>query len=369
MSLAPALLLFVVGSVLLVVGAESLVRGASRLAAAARVSPLVVGLTVVAFGTSSPEFAVTIGSVAQGQTDLALGNVIGSNIFNILLILGASAVVAPLIVAQQLVRLDVPLLIAASFAVVLMGLDGGIGRLDGLLLVAGLTTYTLFLVWQSRRAQSGVSGEDHGDPRGAQPPGHGRWPLSLGLVVVGLLLLVVGAQLLVDAAVFIASTLGASSLVIGLTVVAAGTSLPELATSVLASVRGQRDIAVGNAIGSCLFNLLGVLGVAGLIAPDGIGVSTGALTFDLPIMLIVAVATLPVLFTGHRIARWEGAVFVAYYVAYTAYLVLDATQHPALPAFGTAMTWFILPLTVLTLLVLAFRAVRERPSAPSAHLR
>ncbi|HEX6127819.1 MAG TPA: calcium/sodium antiporter [Candidatus Limnocylindria bacterium] len=368
MSLAPALLLFMVGSVLLVVGAESLVRGASRLAAAARVSPLVVGLTVVAFGTSSPEFAVTIGSVAQGQTDLALGNVIGSNIFNILLILGASAAVAPLIVDQQLVRLDVPLLIAASFAVVLMGLDGGIGRLDGLLLVAGLSAYTLFLVWQGRRAQRTMP-VDHQDGRGAQPPGHGRWRLSLVLVVAGLLLLVVGAQLLVDAAVSIASTLGASSLVIGLTVVAAGTSLPELATSLLASVRGQRDIAVGNAIGSCLFNLLGVLGVAGLMAPDGIGVSAGALTFDLPIMLIVAVATLPVFFTGHRIARWEGAVFVAYYVAYTAYLVLDASQHPALPAFGTAMTWFILPLTVLTLLVLTFRAVRERRSAPPAPVR
>jgi cation:H+ antiporter len=185
-------------------------------------------------------------------------------------------------------------------------------------------------------------------------------------VAVGLALLVVGAEVLLGAAVGIARDLGVSSLVVGLTIVAGGTSLPELATSVLASLRGARDIAVGNVVGSCLFNLLGVLGLGSLIAPDGIAVPPGVLTFDLPVMAAVAIAMLPVFFTGHLLARWEGALFVGYYVAYTAYLVLDAVRHPLVPAFGTAMAWFVLPLTALTLITLAVRGARQRRSGTPA---
>jgi cation:H+ antiporter len=355
-------LLFVTGGVLLIVGAELLVRGASRLAVRAGISPLVVGLTVVAFGTSSPELAVTVGSAYLGDADVALGNVIGSNIFNVLLILGISALIAPLVVAQQLIRLDVPLMIGVSVLALVLSLDGRVGRADGLLLFAGVIAYTVFLVRQSRRESKGVRAEyeeafGDGRRRGA------AWVIEVAQVAVGLALLVVGAGWLVEAAVATATAMGVSGLVIGLTIVAAGTSLPEVATSVLATLRGERDIAVGNVVGSNIFNILSVLGLGSVVAPGGIPVPPGALTFDFPIMIAVAIATLPVFFTGYTIARWEGAVFLAYYVAYTVYLVLDATEHDALNEFGAAMTWFVLPLTALTLALTLHRAMRPRPSA------
>jgi cation:H+ antiporter len=358
--LANPVVLFVLGGLLLVGGAELLVRGASRLALAAGISPLVVGLTVVAFGTSAPELAVTVGSALTGQADVALGNVVGSNIFNILFILGLAALIRPLVVAQQLVRLDVPLLIGVSVLVLGMGLDGRIGRLDGAVLTVGVLTYTVFLIRLSRRESADVTAEyDQALLGNPDEPPPSRPVVDVLLLVGGLGLLVVGSQWLVDAAVETATRLGVSELVIGLTIVAAGTSLPEVATSVLAAVRGQRDIAVGNAVGSCLFNLLAVLGIGSLVAPGGIGVPAGALTFDLPIMIAVAIAALPVLFTGYTISRIEGAVFLGYYLAYATYLVLVATDHGAAPVLGVAMTGFVLPLTALTLLVGAVRAVRR----------
>lgn len=356
------ILLFVAGGVLLIAGAELLVRGASRLAVAAGISPLVVGLTVVAFGTSSPELAVSVGSAYAGQPDVALGNVVGSNILNVLFILGLSALLVPLVVAQQLVRLDVPLMIAASAMVMILALDGRIGRVDGLLLLAGIAGYTIFQIRQSRRETAAVQRES-ADAVASGRAGRSPWLLNIGLVAVGLGLLVVGAQWLVEAAVATATTLGVSELVIGLTIVAAGTSLPEVATSLLAALRGERDIAVGNVVGSNIFNLLAVLGAGSLASPEGIRVSPGALTFDIPVMIAVAVAALPISFTGYTIARWEGAVFLAYYVAYTTYLVLDASEHAALPAFGAAMAWFALPLTALTVIVLAVRGFRRDASA------
>ena len=346
---------FVAGGVLLITGAELLVRGASRLAIGLGISPLVVGLTVVAFGTSSPELAVTVGSAYRGAADVALGNVVGSNIFNVLFILGVSALIVPLVVAQPLVRRDAPLMIATSILALLLAIDGRIGRLDGLLLAAGIVAYTVFLIRQSRRDRREVHAE-YQEAVGGEQGRARRWLVNLGLVAIGLALLVIGAQWLVEAAVVTASLLGVSELVIGLTIVAAGTSLPEVATSVLAAFRGERDIAVGNIVGSNIFNILAVLGLAGMIAPDGIRVSPGALTFDMPVMIAVAVATLPIFFTGYAIARWEGAVFLVYYLSYTLYLVLDATEHAAFAPFSAAMAWFVLPLTVLTLAVVAWRA-------------
>lgn len=355
--------LFVLGGLLLVGGAELLVRGASKLALAAGISPLVVGLTVVAFGTSAPELAVTVGSAVTGQADVALGNVVGSNIFNILFILGLAALIRPLVVAQQLVRLDVPLLIGVSVLVLGMGLDGRIGRLDGTVLTLGVIAYTLFLIRLSRRERPAIVAEYdqalRGDPG---PPTSTRPLVDVLLLLAGLGLLVLGSQWLVTAAVDTATRLGVSELVIGLTIVAAGTSLPEVATSVLAAVRGQRDIAVGNAIGSCLFNLLAVLGIGSLATSDGIGVPAGALTFDLPIMIAVAIAALPVLFTGYTISRIEGGVFLAYYLAYASYLVLVATDHGAAEMLGVAMIGFVLPLTALTLLVGVVRSRRRHVS-------
>jgi cation:H+ antiporter len=352
-----------VGLVLLVAGAELLVRGASGLAASFGVRPIVIGLTVVAFGTSSPELAIAIGSSLAGEPDLIVGNVVGSNIYNILLILGLSALVAALVVDVRLVRRDVPLMVAASVAVLLMASDGVIGRLDGLLLVGGLLAWIGWSLVEARRNGADAPPEGDGD-RPAEPPG--RAPRGAGrgrqivLLLVGLGLLVVGAQGLVTGAVEIAAVLGIPELVVGLTIVAIGTSLPELATSLAASARGQRDIAVGNVVGSNIFNLGAVLGIAALISSGGIPVAEGALTFDLPVMVAVAVACLPLFFTGHMIARWEGALLFAYAIGYTAYLLLDATQHPSADRFGEAMTGVVIPLTVITLVVVTIREVRAR---------
>jgi cation:H+ antiporter len=353
------IVLFVVGLALLVVGAEALVRGASRLAVAAGISPLVVGLTVVAFGTSAPELAVTLGAALAGEPEMALGNVVGSNIANVLLILGLSAAVAPLVVAQQLVRFDVPLMIGVSFLVLLLARDGSIGRAEGGLLFGGVITYVVVSVLQSRREEAAIRAEYAGAFTPPARRGRLGWLVDLGLLVGGLAMLVLGARWLVAGAVAAAAALGVSELVIGLTVVAIGTSLPEVATSVIASVRGERDIAVGNVVGSNLYNLLAVLGAGALASAGGVPVPAAALAFDLPVMVVAAVACLPVFFTGYCIARWEGWLFLGYYGAYLAYVVLAATEHAALPAFGAAMSWFVLPLTALTLAVLAVGALRR----------
>jgi len=295
------IVLFLVGLVLLLVGAETLVKGAVDLAVTFGISPLVVGLTVVAFGTSAPEAAVSVQSGFTGGGDLALGNVVGSNILNILLILGLSALVAPLIVSRQLLRFDVPVMIGVSFLPLLMGLDGRIGRIEGLVLFLGVVAYTGFLVRKSRRERieglARLATEAVGES-----PGRSLWG-NLGLVALGMGMLVLGSRWLVGGAVELATLMGVNELVIGLTVVAAGTSLPEVATSILASLKGERDIAVGNVVGSNIFNVLFVMGLAGLVAPEGIPVIPAALTFDLPVMIAVAMACLPIFFTGYIISR------------------------------------------------------------------
>lgn len=353
-----ALGLLLAGTVLLVAGAEALVRGAARLAAAIGISPLVIGLTVVAFGTSSPELAVSLRAGAAGEADIALGNVVGSNIFNVLFILGVSALVRPLAVAQRLVRLDVPLMIGVSVLLLLLALDGRIGRVDGVLLVGGIVAYTVFVVRDNVQESAAVRAEYERE-FGVRPRRTTQWALNVALVAGGLVMLVMGSRWLVQSAVAVAAALGVSELVIGLTIVAAGTSLPEVATSVVATARGERDIAVGNVVGSNLFNILAILGLSALAAPGGIEVAAQALRFDLPVMVAVSVACLPVFFTGQRIARWEGALFLGYYAAYTAYLILGATEHAALPAFSAVMGLFVVPITAVTLAVLGGRAWRR----------
>lgn len=351
---------FAIGLVILVVGAEVMVRGSSRLAAAFGVSPLVIGLTVVAFGTSAPELAVSLQSALNGQADLALGNVIGSNIANILLILGIAALTAPLIVASQLVRFDVPLMIAASALVYLMGLDGRLNRWDGLFLFLGIVAYTVWLVVQSRREGKAVQDEFDENYEAGNENGWYASLFNLALIAGGLFMLVVGARWLVDSAVTMARWWGLSELIIGLTIVAVGTSLPEIATSIVAVMRGERDIAVGNAIGSNLFNLLSVLGIASLFAPAGITVSSAVLGFDLPVMIAVAIACLPIFYTGNLVARWEGALFLSYYLAYLVYLIFDATEHDTLPLFSAVMALFVSPLTLLGLAFSIWRDARSR---------
>jgi cation:H+ antiporter len=356
--------LFLLGLVLLIAGAELLVRGASNLAAALRVSPLVIGLTIVAYGTSAPELAVSVQAGINGQGGLALGNVVGSNIFNVLLILGLSASIAPLVVARQLVRADVPLMIGVAFIFLLLALDGGISRLDGLVLFAGAISYSAYTLIQSRKERDPPVKTPTTDEQRRAP-----WPVQILALLAGLGMLVLGSEWLVNGAVMFAESLGVSELIIGLTIVAAGTSLPEVATSVLASMRGARDIAVGNVVGSNIFNLLSVLGLTALVSPEAIPVPASALAFDIPIMLAVMVACLPIFFTGYMIARWEGLLFLGYYIAYTLYLILNATHHAALPFFDAVMLLFVLPITAITLLVLAVRAWRRSSVPPSELLK
>ncbi|QSR31645.1 MULTISPECIES: calcium/sodium antiporter [Actinomycetes] len=355
--------LVAIGLVILVGGGELLVRGASDLAARVGLSSLVIGLTVVAFSTSSPEMAVTVGAVLEGQPDLAVGNVVGSNIVNVLLILGASALLLPLTVRAQLIRLDVPVMVGVSMCLLLLSLDGRLSLADGFFLVTVIVVYTAVSVVVGRRSAPYVRESTVGEKE--RPV----WLLLLA-VLGGVALLVVGAQLLVEGAVGIAEGFGVSGLVVGLTVVAVGTSLPELATSLIAVRRGERDLAVGNIVGSNIFNIAAVLGVAALVADDGVPVADAAVALDIPLMIAAAVALLPVAFTGMAIARWEGALFVGLYAAFTAYVVLAATEHDALGGFTAVMIWFTLPLVAITLVVLGAyeigrrRAARE-PLAPS----
>ena len=348
------LLLFILGFVFLVSGAELLVRGASNLAKTIGMSPLVVGLTIVAFGTSAPELAVNLQSAWTGKPDLAVGNVVGSNILNILLVLGIGALIVPLSVSQRLVKLDVPLMIGVSVLLLLLSLDGKLNFWDGLLLFSGIILYTLYSIKVCRQTQSPehCPPEELADKRGKRFYG---FLIQLNFIVAGLYLLVQGSQWLVNGAVIVAKAIGISELIIGLTIVSIGTSLPEVATVIVASLRNEPDLVVGNVVGSNLFNILLVLGFTSLVAPNGIEVSHAALVFDMPVMIAVAVVCMPIFFTGYMIERWEGALFLAFYVAYTLYLFLNATQHASLPAFSTMMLWFVIPLTVLTLMIFVWR--------------
>jgi cation:H+ antiporter len=338
--------LVVVGLALLIAGGEALVRGAGTLASKAGISPLVIGLVVVSAATSAPELAVTVGAVLNGEPDLAVGNVVGSNIVNILLILGLSAVLSPLVIKRQLVRFDMPVMVGISIAFLAVSLDGSISVLDGMLLFGALVIHTIMSIRLGRKEILAPDTKPDTMPLNSKPVS--IW-LAILLLIAGIGLLVLGAQFLVTGAVSIATALGVSSLVIGLTVVAIGTSLPELATSLIAIRRGETDMAVGNVVGSNIFNIGVVIGVPAMLFAEGIPVAPAAIAIDLPLMLAAAVALLPIAFTGFVVARWEGALFVVLYVAYTLYLVLDSTGHDASEGFTTIMLWFVMPLIAMTL--------------------
>lgn len=349
------ILYFIGGLIVLIIGAELLVRGSSRLAAAFGVSPLVIGLTIVALGTASPEIAVSLQAAVSGQGDLTIGNIIGSNIFNILFVLGVSAMFTHLLIAEQLIRLDAPIMIGISVLTYLLVWDRHLGRLDGAILFVGVISYSVFSLRQSRKESKGVQQEYAQEYATKEPPTPQNILKYTVFIAAGLGLLVLGARWLVDSATSIAVSLGVSELVIGLTIVAAGTSLPEVATSVVAAIRGESDIAVGNAVGSNIYNLLGVLGISGLLSPGGINVAENAFRFDLPVMIFVAVVTLPIFYIDSRVSRLEGGVLFSYYALYTAYLILRASQGAALPAL-TTFALFYVPLTFLVILTIALRS-------------
>lgn len=367
---AITILLLIAGLVALVVGAEGLVRGASRLAARTGMSSVVIGLTVVAFGTSAPELAVSVGDAIRGGDDagsIAIGNVVGSNIANILLVLGlAAAVGGSLFVAQRIVRLDVPIMIGVSILVLVFVLDEQLGRVEGLVLVAMLMAYIVWTVITATRGSSPDVVAEYDEALDPEMLAASSVLVDVGYLVAGLVLLVLGSQALVRSASDIAADLGVSDLVIGLTVVAIGTSLPEVATSVLAALRGERDLAVGNAIGSNLFNLMAVLGITAIVSPGGLQVASSAVRIDIPVMVAVAVACLPIFANGHVLNRWEGIIFLLFYGGYIIWLVLDANDHGLRGTYGAAMVFFVIPIIAVTIMVMWARGRAASPFAPDA---
>jgi len=413
-------LLLIGGLVLLVGGGEFLVRGASRFAELLGLSPLVVGLTVVAYGTSAPELAVCIQASMAGNDSIAVANVVGSNLFNTLFILGLCALVAPLVVERRLVRIDVPFMIGVSIIAGLMALNGNFAFWEGLLLTLGTISYTAWAVISSRAETAAAAASAHHVPEPELIVGkHPGWLVSqlllavvgglgwklgwfgftegclavvgglvfslghvfgkggttragdlthqIGFILTGLGVLVLGAGWLVEGSVLTARAFGVSDAVIGLTIVAAGTSLPEVAASVVATFRGQRDLAIGNVVGSNIANLLAILGISSLVTPGGLSVADSLLQVDIPLMIAVALVTLPIFYTGYLIRRWEGAVLLAAYIGYTTWLVFDATGQPASTALGQALGWVFAPIVLATFTVTGVRALttrnRTRPAA------
>ena len=298
------------GLLLLAVGAESLVRGSSALALRFGVTPLVVGLTVVAFGTGSPELFVSVQAAYKGEGGIALGNIVGSNISNVALILGLSAVARPMRVRSELIKREVPVMIAVTVGLCLLLLDGLLSRLEGLLLVVGSIGYTTFAYVAARRDRSALVAEEFKEAL-TEPP-RAAW-LDMLFVIMGFVFLLAGANLLLTGAVVVAEQIGVSQVVIGLTIIAIGTSLPELATSVVASVKREPDVAFGNVIGSNILNILLILGVAALIRPIE---TRGLRNFDIVALVTSAVILFPLMWRGWVLNRVEGAFLLAAYVAY-----------------------------------------------------
>jgi len=345
-------LLFLLGLVVLVVGAEFLVRGAVAVAEVAKISPLVIGLTVVAFGTSAPELAVSAISSFKGDSSIALGNVIGSNIFNVLLILGVSAVIVPLSVSSQLIRLDVPIMIGASVLTWLVALDGSIGRGEAVFMLLMFLAYTAWLIHAGRKES--VANVDDSIPQ--SKPSLQTILLNVGLLVLGLVCLVWGAKLLVDSATTMARSLGVSDIVIGLTIIAAGTSLPELATSIVAAAKGQREIAVGNVVGSNLFNLLMVLATASVVSKSGIPVAADVLWFDMAAMVLTAILCLPIFISHAAVSRGEGIVMLLLYATYTGLLIAASQPFPWTANAKSIFVLIVFPLMCFVFACLAWRS-------------
>lgn len=348
-----AYILFTIGLIILLAGAEFLVSSSSKVAFRFGLSPVLIGITIVAFATSAPEIAVSVDAALAGESTMAIGNVLGSNVANILLILGLSALLSPVLISKRIIRLDIPIMIGITLLVYVLSLDQLISTLDGIILLIVFTAFMIFQIKQAKKEKLLEKNKPDNEII------HKSLWVQIIWFLLGLALLVGGANLLVDNGVIIARTWGLSELVIGLTIIAIGTSLPEVATSVLAAYRGEQDLSVGNVIGSNIFNLLLVLGLSSIISSTGIEVPRSSLVFDFPFLIAVSIACIPIFFTGFEIARWEGGVFIGYYIAYLSYLILESTQHDLLNEFSIVMGVFVIPITILTLIILVYRFWRR----------
>lgn len=313
-----SIFLALAGLILLIIGGETVVKSSSRLAESFGVSPLVIGLTVVAFGTSAPELGVSLMATLEGSADLAVTNVVGSNIFNLAFILGVCALVAPLVVHLQLLKWDIPIAILATFILTLMCLDNVITKVESVGLVLSLIFYTVWLV------RSSVKESKDFDVKLSTTKELTRSVKSriymFGLFSVGIAILVFGSKILVQGASDLALRAGVPESIIGLTLVAAGTSFPELISSIMATIRGNTDIAIGNVIGSNIFNILFILGSSTFFSENGLSISENVGNYDLPVLLTLSVISFPLLLSGKKIVRWEGAFLLLFYIGYTGHL-------------------------------------------------
>ncbi len=362
-----AVFTFVVGLLGLLLAGHVVVESASRIGARFGLAPAVIGLTIVAGGTSAPELAVVSQSIVEQDTALAVGSIIGSNIANILLVLGLAVSFGTIRVTSRIVRMDIPVMIGASLLFLILSLDGVLGRLDGLVLVAGVVG---FVTWTLRSSSANDKAE--GLAMGAKPTRGNpskmsgvRFTLVVSRLIAGVVGLAIAARYVVNGAEEIAVFLGVPELIVGLTILALGTSAPEIVTTLIAALRGNRDLAVGNAVGSNIFNILLVLGSTSLFSSGGIPIADNAVRLDIPVLLAAAIACLPIVVWDHKLDRWEGIIFVLYYVAYLLFLTLDATGHEAKELFTSVLVLFVMPLTVLTAGVVISRQRQNTRRSPS----
>lgn len=337
---------FLLGLFSLIIGAKLLVFGASQLASTLKISSLTIGLTIVAFGTSAPEIATCVAAALKGEGGLVMGNIIGSNIFNTLFVLGLIATIRPIYVAKKLIRIDVPIMIAVFLLFWAFAQNGVLNFWEGIILILAIIAYTWFAISATHSSEKSKA----------------RIPLYLQIIyiLVGLILLTLGADWTVLGAQKIAALLNISSLLVGLTFVAIGTSLPELAASLMAIANDESEMAVGNVIGSNIFNLLAVAGISAIVAPKGVAIANSVLYFDLPVMLGAGIALFPIAITGHLIARYEGIILLLYYFLYLGYLIARLFIPAYLPLFSTAFFFFILPLTLLVIIITIYRHYKSR---------
>lgn len=327
------MLWFVAGLAVLVAGAEVMVRGGAQLAARFGISPIIIGLTLVSIGTSMPELAVGVVAAVEGSGALAVGNIAGTNVVNLLLILGLSALLVPLALQMRTIRFELPIMALAAILLWVLAADGVLSRTDGVILVIGAVAYTAGVVWSAKRESWQVAAEfsdevateflDEQDPAADRTAR--RTAVLVAMTVGGIAVVVIGAEWLVDGAVGIARHFGVTDALIGLTVVAIGTSAPELVTTVVSTIRGDRDIAIGNLAGSSIYNVLLILGVTCLVPSNGLSLPDSLVRIDIPIMVAVALVCIPIFLSGRRVTRGEGAVMVVAYVAYLAFVLSTQT--------------------------------------------
>ena len=342
------ILLFIAGLAALIAGAELFLKGVDQFGIKWGVSPVIMGLTVVAFATGAPELAISLQAAANGSADLVLGNIVGSNIANILLILGITSFLKPLQITRRMVRVDVPIVIGASILLFVLAYDRALSASDGVILLLGLAAYSIFTYFQIKkdRASGRKMEMEHLEEEQAKlAQGWFFYTKNIGFLILGLILVVLGSGWMVDSAVSIARLLGLSELVIGLTIVSIGTSLPEIATSMSAARKGSADIAVANVMGSNLYNILLTLGLTLVIAPGVLDVSLDAIRLDLPFMVAVSIACIPVFIAGFNLTRTDGILFLSYYLGYLCYLVMHALNSSYLDLFHLVFFWGILPVS------------------------